>query len=226
MVLNLINQEIEKYIAFINSESYNEIDKWEALKTFQDNWNIDATDFKTMYSKSLFSKTANNLWANPHWFPKAVMLRFLDHNPEKVRNMFADLYNETQDVGKRIDRFEFQCDVLLKEIANQDPSVKNHFHNGQRMITLYLAFRFPEKYAIYKFTEFKTFMEKVGAKDIPGTGEYERFFKVVRTIYEILSKNQVLMQEHEKKLTNSCYRGKTLMLAQDFIFTTARRYMG
>ena len=71
-----------------------------------------------------------------------------------------------------------------------DKSVKNHFHDGQRIVSLYLAFRFPEKYAIYKYTEFKTFMEMVRAKDIPWTGEYERFFKVVRTLLTSILKRR------------------------------------
>jgi 5-methylcytosine-specific restriction protein B len=100
--------------------------------------------------------------------------------------------------------------------------MKSHFHDGQRIISLYLAFRFPEKYAIYKFTEFKHFMEIVKASNVPKTGEYERFFKVVRTLYGILIKDEELMRIYKTVLTDDCFRGQTLMLAQDFIFRIAR----
>ncbi|MCX6235839.1 MAG: hypothetical protein NT175_14175 [Bacteroidetes bacterium] len=225
MVLEIIKRETDAYKRLIASAGYDELYKWEALKNFQETWNIEADDFKKMYDNSFRSKYSGNLWANPHWFPKAVMLRFIDHDKEKVRQMFRDLYNEDEGIDKRIERFVFHCDKILEEVLVYDKSMKHHFHDGQRIVSLYLAFHYPDKYAIYKFTEFKTFMEIVKVKDIPGTGEYERFFKVVRTLYNILIKDEELMKLHRAILKDDCYKGETLMLAQDFIFTTARRYL-
>jgi len=225
MVLNIINREIENYKQLIKSADYDELYKWEALKNFQDAWDIEADDFKDMYDNSIRSKDTNNLWANPHWFPKAVMLRFIEHDKERVRQMFCDLFNEDENIDKRIERFVFHCDRMREEIYQYDKAIKNHFHDGQRMVSLYLAFRYPAKYAIYKYTEFKTFMELVKVTDIPRTGEYERFFKVVRTLYNILAKDEELMKLHRAILADDCYKGETLMLAQDFIFRTARRYL-
>lgn len=225
MVLDIIKKQIENYKLLITSSEYGELYKWVALKNFQDNWDINADDLKSVYDRSFYSKDSNNLWANPHWFPKAVMLRFIEYKKEAVRQMFQDLFNESEVIEKRIERFVFYCDNLLKEIYSFDKSMKNHFHDGQRMVTVYLAFRYPDRYAIYKYTEFKTFMELVRAKDIPSTGEYERFFKVVRTLNNILKSDAELMELHNSVLTKECYRGETLMLAQDFIFTTARRFL-
>ena len=223
--LALLKREIENYKHYITSLSYDELYKWEALKIFHNNWDIEAVDFKKVYDNSFNSRYGNNLWANPHWFPKAVMLRFIDHDKERVRQMFRNLYNEEDDIDKRIERFVFHCDRILEEIYSVDKSVKNHFHDGQRIVSLYLAFRFPEKYAIYKYTEFRAFMERVQSTDIPGTGEYERFFRFVRTLNNILKSDNDLMKLHNSILTENCYKGETLMLAQDFIFTTARRFM-
>jgi 5-methylcytosine-specific restriction enzyme B len=225
MVLELIKQEIENYKKLIISSKYDELYKWEAMKNFHDNWNIESHDFQNMFDKSFHSDYTDNLWANPHWFPKAVMLDFIKYDKERIREMFRGLYNEGENVDKRIERFVFHCDKVREEIYSFDKRMKNHFHDGQRMVSLYLAFRFPEKYAIYKYTEFKTFMEKVRAKDIPKTGEHERFFKVVRTLYSILIKDDELMKIHKAILRDDCYKGETLMLSQDFIFKIARRYM-
>jgi hypothetical protein len=224
MVLEKIMKEVENYKHLIVLPEYDEIYKWEALKNFQDNWNIEAEDFKTIYDNSFYSKVTGNLWANPHWFPKAVMLQFIEKDKERVRQMFRDLFNEDENIDKRIERFVFNCDQLRDEVYGKDNG-KNHFHDGQRMVSLYLAFRFPEKYAIYKYTEFKKFMEVVKAKNVPTTGEYERFFKVVRTIYAILKNDNELISLHQSLLEDDCYEGETLMLAQDFIFIIARRYL-
>lgn len=221
-----ILNEIQLYKAYIQSSDYDEIYKWEALKNFQDNWDIEADDFRSVYDSSFSSRSGNNLWANPHWFPKNVMLKFIEYDKERVRQMFRDLYNEGEDIDKRIERFVWHCDRILEEVSASDRSVKNHFHDGQRIVSLYLAFRYPDRYAIYKYTEFKTFMEHVQATDIPGTGEYERFFKVIRMLYNnYLKTDSELLNIHNDLLTDECFRGETLMLAQDFIFTSARRYM-
>jgi hypothetical protein len=166
MVLDVIRKEAEHYKRFLLTANYDEMYKWEALKNFQDNWNIDANDLREMYDSSFKTKTTGNLWANPHWFPKAVMLRFIEYDKDSTRQMFSDLYNEDEGIDKRIERFVFHCDRLREEIYAFDKSMKNHFHDGQRIVSLYLAFRFPEKYAIYKFTEFKTFMEIVRAREV------------------------------------------------------------
>jgi 5-methylcytosine-specific restriction protein B len=226
MVLSIINEELKHYKELITKANYGELYKWEALKNFQQSWDIETEDFKGMYDRSLRSKVSNNLWANPHWFPKAVMLHFIDHHKERVRQMFRDLFNEDEGIDKRIERFVYNCDQLLNETYVDGRLMQHHFHDGQRMVSLYLAFRYPDRYAIYKYTEFKTFMEVVKAKDIPSTGEYERFFKVVRILYGILTKDEELMRQYRAVLTDDCFKRETLMLAQDFIFVTARRFLG
>jgi len=225
MAVNIINRELAVYKKLIASAEYDELYKWEALKNFQDTWDIEAVDFRAMYDNSFKSKISGNLWANPHWFPKGTMLAFIDHDKERVRQMFRELYNEDENIDKRFEKFVYHCDRIREDIYEYDKRMQNHFHDGQRMVSLYLAFRFPDKYAIYKYTEFRKFMELVNATDIPSTGEYERFFKVVRTIYNIITKDGDLVKLHKAILTDDCFKGETLMLAQDFIFRTARRYM-
>ena len=221
----LLDQQIAEYKKFIVSNRYDEQYKWVALKNFQDKWDIDAQDFKSMYDNSLKSNDGDNLWANNHYFPKAVMLQFIEHDQERVRRMFKDLFDESIALEQRFNGFEGQCDLLLAELQPSNPSMKNHFHDGQRMISLYLAFQFPDKYSIYKYTEFKVFMTVLGNTDIPGTGEFERFFKAVRGINTYISKDIELLEMHRALLSEDCFKGGTLMLAQDFIFRTAKRFM-
>jgi len=218
-----IRKHIEEYKKFITSDEYDEIYKWKALNTFQKNWDLEAKDFKKMYENSL--KKSSNLVSSSFWYPKDVMLKFIDYDEVRVRKMFKDLFDENVDVEKRAETFVYHCDMLRDEIAKTDTSIKNHFHDGHRMISLYLAFRYPEKYAIYKYTEFKKFMQLVDATDIPTTKETKRFYKIVKTIYNILKNDDELLEIHKNLLDDECYKGETLMLAQDFIFCSARRYM-
>ncbi len=217
-----IDKQIEIYKKFIVSDRYDEIYKWQSLKNFQENWNIDAIDFRTMYDKSFQNSISNNLWANPHWFPKSTMLKMIEHDKERVREMFYTLFDENIKIDTRVEKFVYNCDKIRDEILKEDISFKSHFHDGQRMISLYLAFKFPQKYAIYKYTEFKTFMEIVNATDIPSTGEIERFFKIINTLYNMITQDKDLAKIHKHLLNIECYKEPTLMLAQDFVFCIAR----
>ena len=51
-----LNELVGAYKAHFNENIPNEIYKWQAVKCFQDNWDIEAEDFATMLSLSL-SKT-------------------------------------------------------------------------------------------------------------------------------------------------------------------------
>ena len=55
-----LKQVIEAYKADFSEHFEEERYKWEAVKCFQDNWDIDALDFVAMLKKSM-SKTYNLL---------------------------------------------------------------------------------------------------------------------------------------------------------------------
>ncbi len=58
-----LSAALEEYKKDFDSEWEDEKYKWQAVKCFQDNWDIDAGDFASMLAKSL-EKTANLLTSN------------------------------------------------------------------------------------------------------------------------------------------------------------------
>ena len=60
--------------AFVSEQWPNEKYKWEAVKCFQDNWDINAKDFADMLTRSL-SKTCN-LLASMNNFPAKMIQGF------------------------------------------------------------------------------------------------------------------------------------------------------
>lgn len=224
----MVNKKLIDYRAaykrlIMEDTKYDELYKWEALKNFQDNWDIDALDFRDMYDKSVQSNIENNLWASQYFFPKKVMLTFIDFDEQKVRSMFRQLFDEDLEIMMRIDQFVSHCDELLAQVAKEYPNYKKHFHDGYRVISVYLCFRYPMNYSIYKYTEFKGLMEKIGAFDIPGTNELGRFFRVMRTIYNKLAEDQELLDIHKQlRRESKYYQGESLLLAQDFYWCCDR----
>lgn len=218
MVLDIINHKIKLYKEHIqDTKEYKSLFKWDAVKQFQDNWDIKAEDFKQMYEDSFSNNVATRLWEDENFYPKEAMLTMLDYDQEKVRGMFTNLFNEEKDLEARIEFFIFDCNTLRNEILSSNPEFSNHFHGDYAMVTIYLSFKYPKKYCIYKYTDFKQFMEAVKSKSIPSEKDISRFFKVMKTINILISKDEELLAIHKKvREINNSYTEESLLLAQDF----------
>ena len=118
--------------------------KWEAIKCFQDNWNINATNFAEMLDRSL-AKTSNLLTSYNN-FPKGMILQLAKAVPEEVCTMFASLFDESSNVVGRIENFKLQSEILLKKYGN---GAAQHYQT-ENAISTYLWLRYPDKYYIYK----------------------------------------------------------------------------
>lgn len=81
---------------FVSTQWGNEKYKWEAVKWFQDNWDVNAQNFPEMLSRSL-DKTFN-LLASINNFPRRMIVSFSKAAPEEVRAMFIALFDENKDV--------------------------------------------------------------------------------------------------------------------------------
>ena len=95
--------------------------KWEAVKCFQDNWNVDAKNFEGMLRRSL--SKVYNLLSSTNYFPALMITEFAKRIPEKTRAMFVELLDESQNLYKRIENFKNTSDILLKEYV-ADPQSK------------------------------------------------------------------------------------------------------
>ena len=63
MKVEKINDYISKVKHYLKVNENDEfLYKYECLKNFQDNWDIEAIDFRLMYDQSLSSKMSNRLW--------------------------------------------------------------------------------------------------------------------------------------------------------------------
>lgn len=143
---------IEKYKTYFPTHWRNSIDggvssKWEAVKCFREHWDIDATDFADMLSQAL-AKTGSLLNA-AHFFAGGMLIAMARAEGETVRQMFRDLYDDTQDMAQRITDFEAAAEKI--RAAHDDGTWNSHYQHANAIST-YLWLRYPEKYYIYKYT--------------------------------------------------------------------------
>ena len=185
--------------------------KWEAVKHFQDNWNIDAEDFPTMLSYAL-SKTGN-LLAATNFFPRRMIKQYATRFPEEVRGLFEGLFNESSDLKERIDAFIAGIEYIHKQWNGN--GTLNHYQTFNAVST-YLWLRYPDKYYIYKPSVAKLMFEKLGV-DIKLTPL--RANAVIRTyeLYDYISKTLYKDNEFKKMLAESladtCYSDEFMVTA-------------
>jgi len=139
-----LNKILKAYKKSFNIWFPDEVYKWKASKTYKENWNLESDDILDMITKS-FSDTGNLLMSNMY-FPFGMIKGFAEKEPEKVRSMFYNLYDETVDLLTRIKSFINSSNELLNKYWD---SGKNHYQD-LHAISVYLAFEFPNKYYIYK----------------------------------------------------------------------------
>jgi len=208
---------------FVSKQWPDEKYKWEAVKCFQDNWDVNAPDFADMLTRSL-AKTYN-LLASMNNFPSKMIQGFARVAPEEVRAMYIGLFDESKDVVTRILEFKNQSSILLEKYGN---GAGQHYQY-ENAVSTYLWLRYPEKYYIYKYGEVKTVADELGSDYRFKKGAYadnlRNFFALYDEIRAELKKDGGLVNLLKNQITDACYADAELCtLTIDIGFYISRTY--
>ena len=195
--------------------------KWEAVKCFRQNWDVNAPDFADMLTRAL-AKTGN-LLASMNNFPAKMIMGFAGVAPEEVRAMYITLFDESRDAVMRILEFKERSSVLLEKYGN---GAGQHYQY-ENAVSTYLWLRYPEKYYIYKYNEVKAAAEELGSNYRFKKGAYADNLRNFFSFYDELRaelKNEVgLVSLLKSRLTDSCYEDTELCtLTMDVGFYISR----
>ena len=181
----------------------NEKYKWQAVKCFQLNWDVNATDFAEMLKKSL-SATAN-LLASVNNFPARMIQKFAEIVPEEVRAMYIELFDESKDVYERINSFKLKSAILLERYGN---GAAQHYQN-ENSISTYLWLRYPDKYYIFKLSEVKVVASECESDYRFKKGAYadniHNFYALYNEICAELQKDDELRNMLAAQVDSTCY---------------------
>ncbi|WP_394234139.1 AAA family ATPase [Niallia oryzisoli] len=209
---------------FVFQQWDNERYKWEAVKHFQDHWDINAPDFAEMFTKA--TDKTNNLLASMNNFPRGMIRDFASVDPEATRAMFINLYDETKDLGERVERFQSNAEEL--RVKYGDGTWKQHYQNPNSIST-YLWLRYPDKYYIYKYSVCRAVAKELNSEFVPKKGASSANliggFNLYNDICKQLAADEELVQLLNSMLTDSCYPDEKLKtLTIDVCFYISRMY--
>lgn len=200
-----------------------EMFKWEAVKWFKDNWDINAADFPEMLDRAL-GKTYN-LLASTNNFPRRMIVKIARTEPEDVRAMFLSLFDESRDVLDRINAFKLQSTAILNKAGWSSVS---HYQT-ENAISTYLWLRYPDKYCIYKYSEVRVVAAQLEADYLFKKGAYtdniRNFYKFYDELNAAIKEDDEIKNLLQSQLTDTCYPDPELRtLTIDIGFYISRYY--
>lgn len=224
----MINKEklysvLEGYKSYFPEHWKDEKYKWEAVKCFQENWDIEAEDFGEMFKRAT-AKT-QNLLASNLFYPRQRILNFIEDNIEDARNMFINLYDEKRDLKERVEEFKKQAEIWI----SKHDEWKSHYQNTNT-ISIYLWLRYPEKYYIYKHDIVVDISQELESDFVPKrNGKAETMiegFHLYDEINKVILEDEEINQLYKQFKTDDCYDDPYLRtVTMDVGFYLSRYYL-
>lgn len=129
----------------------NESNKWNIVEIFRNSWDMQCPEgtFADMLDNALAK--IGNLVNQSYGSPIEMMAKLAREDEITVKNLFADLYDETASVSieERIANFKLGCDELIKAYQKKYNSKENHNQKNDA-ISVYLWLNYPDKYYLYR----------------------------------------------------------------------------
>ena len=172
------------------------------VNTFHKTWEPPSEEtLHHVYDLSLKSEYTLRWWKRENYRPKDIMLQLIDANPGLATIAWKDLFNQEAGIEGRLSRFDFYCDDLLRLYRKKDiRALDTHHHQDASMVSLYLAGRFPEAFALYPGLEvFQTFCKAIGSPDIPVVDDLNRYMKVAKLVFTFLQKDEQFLKLIEQR---------------------------
>ncbi len=193
--------------------------KWEAVKWFQDHWDINAENFSEMFAVST-EKTCS-LLASMNNFPRKMMIQYAEEDAESVRAMFIRLFDESKTVTDRVLQFQSDAQDLCERLS---PGYQHY--QRPMAITVYLWLKYPDKYDVFKHSVCKGTSVFLENDFRPTKGHTDQNIKgnakLVDAIRDAVNEDTELISMFEESLDDSCYEDEShRILAFDVSFYIA-----
>ncbi len=209
----MIEDLIKRYKEFkIKKGHSEEFYKYIAVQHFQKNWKLDAVNFAEMLKSSISQQ--ENLMYN---LAVNGINSVAEKEPQKTKLLFIELFDESKDLQKRLSLFQKGVDELIKSIDS-----KLGGHQDERTCSVYLTFRYPEKYSFYKNSYYLKYCKFIGIKDKSPGQKYVHYLDLIKEFKEkYLKDDNELWQLTNATLPENAWKDLDLnILAQDVLYVT------
>ncbi len=200
--------------------------KWLAVQHFNNNWDIDADDFAEMLRISF--NLAENLLVGNMYYAYPMLCDLARNDAEKMRILFRILYNEDLPLTERYKQFRAGCKEIKESLrqSSQSPEKINNHYQDLRAITVYLSFKYPEKYFLYKSNMYNTFKKHIDFQETSQENnstirKYDNYARMCEGVIAAINADNELQTMQSKAIASEpdCYKDSAYhLLAQTIIY--------
>lgn len=211
---------VNKYKTFISeTQNSGEQYKWIAINHFRQYWDIDAGDFGQMLFEA-FRKRENLLFQNSWGFLRMAV----KHSPEIVRTMFRKLYNEDIELKERINYFQKTARELIPVLKKDLGKKQLNHQQDERTLSVYLGFRYPEKYCIFKDDYYQALCKFIDEQPQTAGNKLIHFLSLTEEFRkDFVLSDDGLLNSH-KELNPGLDWDETNLIIQNILFTQLPSY--
>lgn len=205
--IQLMIENYKKHIA--ETQLKDEVYKWELLEEHKERPDLEAKNLQEEIKSINYSNLMYHL-------SKAVINELTEVNPDEIRSLFVELFDESVDLTERIKAFSKQTNTLYKTLGKT-----NQHHQDERSISTYLTFHNPEKYTFYKYSYYNSYCKILGVKKAKINERYAHYLSLIDDLVEKYIKPDNELIEQVKSYIPQYYDGVNFkLLAQDILFQT------
>lgn len=189
----------------------NEIYKWKLVNKLKGQPDVNAEDFEK--SIELIFPSNNNM---AYKLAGATSIRMAKLNSENYKLCLLNLFNEDKPLEVRVKNFLAES----KEIYEATEG-KNSSHHDERTLSVYLTFKYPEKYIFYKSEYYEKYCRYLDIKSKEPGQKFAHYLELIKDLSEnYIQKDVELLQFVDSRLnTDDCYPDKNrFILAQDILY--------
>lgn len=212
--LKVMRELLQKYKADLTPfrlgmEKY----KWEAVEHFQEHWDLTAVNFTEMF-KEAFRKKENLFYQNSWGF----IIHAVSYSPETVREMFIQLFDEEKNLQERIFDFQTKAGDLVPELKSKTAKKKFNHQQDERTLSVYLGFRYPEKYCLFKDSYYQAFCKLLGETPRSPGKKFPHFLELVREFRDKVVKDDQDIFDIHKEVRSGIDWDDIYLIIQNILF--------
>lgn len=205
---------IERYKKISVEKKELEITKWRLIKLFQLSWSIYEAGG---YTFSQFWKEVN---FGHLVYPTGltVFAHVVREKPDEFESLLHHLYDESIDLKIRIADYTAGFASIYYALEGHGKAT----FQEERTIATLLAFRYPEKYVLFKDSFYTKLSKGLGIKPYVSGEKIFHYYSLVDDFTKnVLVNHPDIITEKNNRLDDTCYMdNNNLILAQDILYLT------
>ncbi|ERI61582.1 hypothetical protein HMPREF1551_02593 [Capnocytophaga sp. oral taxon 863 str. F0517] len=177
-----IKELIQHYVTFLLEDPSNkyEVYKWQAIKHFQQHWNIEASNFYEMF-KEAFRKRGNLVYQNSFSFLDALGKYF----PEQLRSLFLIVYG-ADDFYTKLDKAKTFVENNIGKLRKKLDKENFNHQFDERTLSFLLTMQNPNEETFYKSTLYIQLCKYLGITS-QKEGKYKHYIALLFQIIPFLN---------------------------------------